>query len=261
MPRDSVGRTFGVALLLCVVCSVLVSGAAVMLKPTQDANKLLDKRRNILTAAGLADEPGTVDELFERIQARIVDLDTGEYRDDIDVDTYDFIAAAADPQMGVAIPKDQDRAGIKRRARNVPVYLVEKKGRVDKVILPIYGKGLWSTLYGFVALDRDDLNTIRSLLYYQHGETPGLGGEVDNPSWKALWNGKKAFGEDGSVQIQVVRGAVDPAAPGSEYKVDGLSGATITSRGVHDMLRYWLGANGYGKYLDRLRAQKRGETS
>jgi Na+-transporting NADH:ubiquinone oxidoreductase subunit C len=250
-----------VALLLCVVCSVLVSGAAVMLKPTQDANKLLDKRRNILTAAGLADEPGTVDELFERIQARIVDLDTGEYRDDIDVDTYDFIAAAADPQMGVAIPGDQDRAGIKRRARNVPVYLVEKKGRVDKVILPIYGKGLWSTLYGFVALDRDDLNTIRSLLYYQHGETPGLGGEVDNPSWKALWNGKKAFGEDGSVQIQVVRGAVDPAAPGSEYKVDGLSGATITSRGVHDMLRYWLGANGYGKYLDRLRAQKRGETS
>jgi Na+-transporting NADH:ubiquinone oxidoreductase subunit C len=250
-----------VALLLCVVCSVLVSGAAVMLKPTQDANKLLDKRRNILTAAGLADEPGTVDELFERIQARIVDLDTGEYRDDIDVDTYDFIAAAADPQMGVAIPGDQDRAGIKRRARNVPVYLVEKKGRVDKVILPIYGKGLWSTLYGFVALDRDDLNTIRSLLYYQHGETPGLGGEVDNPSWKALWNGKKAFGEDGSVRIQVARGAVDPAAPGSQYRVDGLSGATITSRGVHDMLRYWLGANGYGKYLDRLRAQKRGETS
>ena len=259
MPKNSVGQTFGVALLLCVVCSVFVSGAAVMLKPTQDANKLLDKRRNILTAAGLADEAGTVDELFERIEARIVDLGTGEYRDDVDVDTYDFIAAAADPQMGLAIPGNQDWAGIKRRARYVPVYLVQKKGEVDKVILPIYGKGLWSTLYGFVALDHDDLNTIRSLLYYQHGETPGLGGEVDNPSWKALWNGKQAFGADGSVQIEVVRGAADPAAPRFEHRVDGLSGATITSRGVHDMLRYWLGDGGYGKYLDRLRAQKQGE--
>ena len=258
MPKNSVGQTFGVALLLCVVCSVFVSGAAVMLKPTQDANKLLDKRRNILTAAGLADEAGTVDELFERIEARIVDLGTGEYRDDVDVDTYDFIAAAADPQMGLAIPGNQDWAGIKRRARYVPVYLVQKKGEVDKVILPIYGKGLWSTLYGFVALDHDDLNTIRSLLYYQHGETPGLGGEVDNPSWKALWNGKQAFGADGSVRIRVVRGAVDLAAPGSEHRVDGLSGATITSRGVHEMLRYWLGDGGYGKYLDRLRAQKQG---
>jgi Na+-transporting NADH:ubiquinone oxidoreductase subunit C len=130
---------------------------------------------------------------------------------------------------------------------------------VDKVILPIYGKGLWSTLYGFVALDRDDLNTIRSLLYYQHGETPGLGGEVDNPSWKALWNGKQAFGADGSVQIQVMRGAVDLAATGAQHKVDGLSGATITSRGVHDMLHYWLGEGGYGHYLDRLRATKQGE--
>ena len=259
MPKNSVGQTFFVALLLCVVCSVLVSGAAVILKPTQMANALLDKRRNILMAAGLADAPGTVDERFERIHTRIVDLSTGEYSDDIDPDTYDFIAAATDPQASVAIPGDQDRAGIKRRALNIPVYLVLKKDQVDKVILPIYGKGLWSTLYGFVALDRDDLNTIRSLLYYQHGETPGLGGEVDNPTWKALWKGKQAFGADGSVKIQVMRGAADPAAPGFEHRVDGLSGATITSRGVHDMLRYWLGDGGYGKYLDRLRAQKRGD--
>ena len=255
MPRDSTGRTFGVALLLCVVCSVLVSGAAVMLKPTQDANKLLDKRRNILTAAGLADEPGTVDELFKRIQARIVDLDTGEYRDDIDTDTYDFIAAAADPQMGVAIPGDQDRAGIKRRARNVPVYMVEKKGRVDKIILPIYGKGLWSTLYGFIALDARDINTIRGLVYYEHAETPGLGGEVDNPNWKALWVGKQAFDESGAVRIAVIKGKVVPGRSESKYQIDGLSGATITSRGVGDMLKYWLGEGGFGKYLAKLKQQ------
>ena len=259
MAKNSVGQTFGVALLLCVVCSIMVSGAAVVLKPTQSANKLLDKKQIILTAAGLADEAGTVDELFERIETRIVDLDTGEYTDQFDAEDYDFIAAAKDAQMGIDIPRAQDRAGIKRRARNIPVYLIQKRGQVDKVILPIYGKGLWSTLYGFVALDRDDMNTIRSLLYYQHGETPGLGGEVDNPSWKALWNGKQAFGADGSVQIQVMRGAVDLAATGAQHKVDGLSGATITSRGVHDMLHYWLGEGGYGHYLDRLRATKQGE--
>jgi Na+-transporting NADH:ubiquinone oxidoreductase subunit C len=257
--KNSVGQTFGVALLLCVVCSVFVSGAAVILKPTQAANKLLDKKQNILMAAGLADVPGTVDERFQSIQTRIVDLETGEYADDLDVETYDFISAAKDPDMGVAIAADLDRAGIKRRARRIPVYLVQKKGQIDKVVLPIYGKGLWSTLYGFIALDRDDLNTIRSLLYYEHGETPGLGGEVDNPSWKALWNGKQAFGDDGSVQIQVVRGGVDPASPGARHSVDGLSGATITGRGVHDMLRYWLSDGGYGHYLDRLRASKQGE--
>jgi len=203
--KNSVGQTFGIAFLLCIVCSVLVSGAAVMLMPTQDANRLLDKKQNILAAAGMADEDGTVDELFERIQTRIVDLETGQYTDHLDLDTYDFIVAAKDSKLGVAIPRGQDRAGIKRRARHVPVYLVKKRGEVDKVILPIYGKGLWSTLYGFVALDRDDLSTIKSLLYYQHGETPGLGGEVDNPSWKALWKGKRAFGSDGSIKIQVVR--------------------------------------------------------
>ena len=259
MAKNSIGQTFGVALLLCIACSVLVSGAAVILMPTQEANKLLDKKQNILMAAGFAGEDGSVDELFERIQIRIVDLDTGQYTEDLDPETYDFIDAAKDLEMGVAIPPDQDRAGIKRRARSIPVYLVQKKGQVDKVILPIYGKGLWSTLYGFVALDRDDMSTIRSLLYYQHGETPGLGGEVDNPSWKALWNGKQAFGDDGSVQISVVRGAVDASDPGARHSVDGLSGATITSRGVHDMLRYWLGENGYGHYLDRLRASKQGE--
>lgn len=259
MAKNSVGQTFGVALLLCVVCSVLVSGAAVTLKPTQTANKLLDKKKNILMAAGLDDQPGSIDERFKRIQTRFVDLSTGQYNDDLDIETYDFIAAANDAELGVAIPGAQDAAGIKRRARYVPVYLVQKKGQVDKVILPIYGKGLWSTLYGFVALDRDDLTTIRSLLYYQHGETPGLGGEVDNPSWKALWNGKQAFAEDGSVQIQVMRGAVDLSEPGSEHRVDGLSGATITARGVHNMLQYWLGDGGFGAYLDRLRAGKQGE--
>lgn len=253
MARETIGQTFTVAFLLCVVCSVLVSGAAVVLRPTQEINKLLDKKRNILMAAGLAEEGRTIDELFERIDVRVVDLATGGYVDGIDPGTYDYIAAAGDPDQGVETSDLGQRAGIRRRAKLMPVYLVSRRGEVDKVILPIFGRGLWSTLYGFVALDRDDLNTIRSLVYYQHGETPGLGGEVDNPAWKAQWNGKRAFGDDGRVAIRIPRGAVAAGVPDAVHSVDGLSGATITSRGVQDMLHYWLGEEGYGPFLGRLR--------
>ena len=253
MPKETIGKTFFVAAALCVVCSLLVSSAAVTLRPTQGVNKLLDKKRNILIAAGLIDESRPIDELFESIEARVVDLATGEYVD-IDPDEYDQRNAARDPEQGVAIPAKRDPAGIKRRAKLAAVYLVyNKKGEVDKVILPVHGKGLWSTLYGFLALDIEDVNTIRSLVYYEHGETPGLGGEVDNPRWKALWNGKRAFDEEGKVAIEVVRGLVDANSPKATYQVDGLSGATITSRGVSNTLRYWLGEDGYGPFLDRLK--------
>ena len=130
------------------------------------------------------------------------------------------------------------------------VYEVVKDDEVEAIILPIEGMGLWSTLYGYIALDAD-VNTIEGITFYEHGETPGLGGEVDNPRWKALWPGRKAFDERGNVKIQVKKG---PAGPPSEdpYQVDGLSGATLTSRGVTNMLHFWLGEEGFGPYLDRL---------
>ena len=255
MPRETVSKTFFVAAVLCVVCSVLVSIAAVELRPIQKVNKVLDKKRNILTAAGLLDESKTIDERFKNIEAKVVDLATGEYVDDVDPDTYDQRSAAKDPSKNVEIPPKSDRAGIKRRAKLAAVYLVYKKGEIDKVILPVHGMGLWSTLYGFLALDVEDVNTIRGLVYYEHMETPGLGGEVDNPRWKALWNGKRAFDEDGNVAIEVVRGFVDKNGSKAVYQVDGLSGATITSRGVSATLKYWLSGDGFGPYLTRLKVE------
>ena len=254
MPRETISKTFFVAAVLCVVCSVFVSIAAVQLRPIQKVNKLLDKKRNILTAAGLLDESKTIDERFKNIQARVVDLATGEYVD-IDPDKYDQRSAAKDPEQSVVIPTKSDPASIKRRAKRASVYLVLKKGEVDKVILPVHGMGLWSTLYGFLALDVEDVNTIRGLVYYEHMETPGLGGEVDNPRWKALWNGKRAFDEDGNVAIEVVRGFVDKSGSKAVYQVDGLSGATITSRGVSSTLKYWLSEDGFGPFLTRLKAE------
>ena len=254
MPRDSISKTFTVALLLCVACSVLVSSAAVVLRPIQNVNKALDKKRNILTAAGLYSEGTDIDAAYQSIDAKVVDFSTGEYVEEIDPAAYDARRAAIDPATSQET-SDLERAGIKRRAKRASVYLVRKGDRLDKVILPVHGKGLWSTLYGFLALDAADLTTIKGLVFYEHAETPGLGGEVDNPTWKALWNGKQAFDGTGKVRISVMKGRVDPADKGAEFKVDGLSGATITSRGVHNMLHYWLSADGYGPYLAKLKTQ------
>ena len=253
MPKETAGKTFLVAFLLCVVCSVLVSSAAVFLRPTQAINKALDKKKNILMAAGLKLEGADVDELFKNIEPKIVDMATGQYVEDIDPETYDQRRAAKDPAQSIAVPPEKDLGSIKRKANYASVYLVRKNEQVKKIILPVHGLGLWSTLYGFLALDARDLNTIKGLVFYEHAETPGLGGEVDNPAWKALWNGKEAFDKDGNIRIEVIKGKVDPSRDGAQYQVDGLSGATITSRGVRSMLRYWLSAEGFGAYLTRLK--------
>jgi Na+-transporting NADH:ubiquinone oxidoreductase subunit C len=125
-------------------------------------------------------------------------------------------------------------------------------GSIEKVILPIYGKGLWSTLYGFLALGKD-LNTVEGITFYEHGETPGLGGEVDNPNWKALWKGKMAFDDAGTVALTVIKGKVDPSEENARYQIDGLSGSTLTTRGLDAMVKFWLGDQGYGAFLKQLK--------
>lgn len=248
MPNDSKQKTILVALLLCLVCSVAVSAAAVALKPIQEANKLLDKKRNILQIAGLMEPGKPVEELFRQIEAKVVHLETGEYAPDIDPTTFDARAAAQDARRNIVLGKDEDIASIKRHAKHATVYLVKNpQGQVEKLIVPVYGYGLWSTLYGFMALQAD-AKTVVGFGFYEHAETPGLGGEVDNPNWKAQWQGKQMFDEQGEVAIQVVKSGAN-----SEYEVDGLSGATLTSQGVENLLHFWLGENGFGPYLEKFR--------
>ena len=97
-----------------------------------------------------------------------------------------------------------------------------------------------------------DLNTVEGLEFYSHKETPGLGGEVDNPRWKKIWIGKKVYNNNKNVSLEVIKGAVNPQDQNIDYKVDGLSGATLTSRGVTNMLAYWFGESGYSKLLEQL---------
>ncbi len=246
------------ATAICIVCAIVVSSSAVALKERQDANALLDKQQNVLLAAGLA-EPGekppaeVVAERFKSIQAVVVDLQSGDLAEDVDAQTFDQQKMKKDPQHSRMAPANS--AGISRLPNRALVYQkFDTDGKLELLILPIEGKGLWSTLYGFLAID-SDLNTIRGITFYEHKETPGLGGEVDNPKWKALWPGRKAYGEDGTPQIKVIKGrAGNPES--DPYRVDGLSGATLTARGVSHLVRFWLGENGFGPYIEKLRRQE-----
>jgi Na+-transporting NADH:ubiquinone oxidoreductase subunit C len=228
--------------------------SAVMLKPAQVANKERDLKKNVLQAAGMYDESLSVEEQFERFNIKIVDLETGKFTHEIsNVATYDQVKAAKDAQLSDELSDSEDIAKISRREKYAKVYTLEGDDGIEQVILPIRGYGLWGTLYGFLALEADG-NTVVGLGYYDHKETPGLGGEVDNPNWKALWHGKKIYDDSGDVSLSVIKGQVDTQSdPNAEHKVDGLSGATLTSRGVQNMVRFWLGENGYAKFLDNLR--------
>ncbi len=251
--NDSIKKTLLVAFSLCIVCSVIVSTAAVLLKPAQEVNKALDRKRNILAAAGMLEEGKSVDEQFSAISTRVVDLRTGKFTDEVDPSEYDQLAAAGTPSTSTDLSREEDIAGLGRRENFSQVYLVEDpQGDISKIILPVRGAGLWSTLYGFIALEAD-ANTVAGLGFYEHGETPGLGGEVDNPRWKAHWPGKKVY-RDGDVAIGLIKGSVDPSSPKAEWQIDGLAGATLTARGVTNLVQFWLGENGFQPFLNNLKS-------
>jgi Na+-transporting NADH:ubiquinone oxidoreductase subunit C len=271
MQRNSVVYILSFCAVICLVCSVVVSGSAVGLKDKQEFNKLLDRQKKVLVVAGLMKDgeallPEEIRSRFaKRIKAIVVNLKTGEVDEEAtkSVSTYDQKKATKDPAYSEEAPKNL--AGVPRIPNNALVYQVSKaemdesgKGfSLDQYIFPVEGKGLWSTLYGYVAM-APDCNQIKGLEFYQHAETPGLGGEVDNPKWKAKWPGKLAFGDLGSdpaqwkkVQIAVLKAGGE----GKQHGVDSLSGATITSNGVTYLLRFWLGDHGFGPYIQNVAAR------
>jgi len=254
MSRDSTSKVLKVALLLCLACSILVSSAAVLLGDRQERNKIEEKRKNILQAAGLYQDGVPIEELYAKIEPRIVDLQDNWFTDRFDPVTFDSRSAARDPQLGKAIADSRDLADIKRRSRYKNVYLVRDNDQLQQLILPVHGKGLWSTMYGFISL-ASDLTTVRGFSFYEHGETPGLGGEIDNPNWKKQWQGKRIYDESGELRIEVAKGTVDKNDPNAVYKADGLAGSTLTARGVENLLKYWLGEDGYQPFLERLQQQ------
>ncbi|MEZ9657734.1 Na(+)-translocating NADH-quinone reductase subunit C [Vibrio sp. 10N.261.52.F3] len=246
--NDSIKKTLFVVIALSLVCSIIVSTAAVVLKPKQQANAVLDQQTKILEVAGI-ELAGNIPELYaENIEPRLVDFATGDFVDG-DAAAYDQRKAAKDPAKSIKLSAEDDIAKILRRANTGTVYLVKDGAETSKVIIPVHGNGLWSMMYAFVAVETDG-NTVSGITYYEQGETPGLGGEVENPSWRAQFVGKKLFDENHKPAIQVVKGG---APQGSEHGVDGLSGATLTSVGVQHTFDFWLGDMGFGPFLAKVR--------
>ncbi|TFH72363.1 Na(+)-translocating NADH-quinone reductase subunit C [Gammaproteobacteria bacterium LSUCC0112] len=253
---NSVANTLKIALILCAICSVVISGAAVILKPMQTANQILDRNKNILIAAGMFDPAvnsnADVASMFERFNARIVDLDNGTFLSDEDAQrlgldplTYSESAAKNDPALSDALGGEDDVANIRRRVKYATVYTIDNAdGSFESVVLPVSGYGLWGIMYGYLALEGDG-NTVQGIGFYDHKETPGLGGEISNPRWQAQWPGKQIYGADSDVAFEVVKGGGT-----GESQVDALSGATLTSRGVENMIAFWLGERGFGRFLN-----------
>lgn len=247
--KDSFSGTLGVVVAISLICSVVVAGAAVGLKPTQDEQKLLDKQRNILSVAGLLEKNTDVKAVYaERIEPRVIDLASGEY---VEAPDFDARTAVQDPAQRININPEDDYAGLKVRPKYADVYLVKGgDGNVNQVILPMHGNGLWSVMYAFVAVQPDG-NTLNGITYYQQGETAGLGGEIANPLWQAQFNGKKLYDEQGNVAIRIAKGG----SADKEHGVDALSGASLTSKGVQGSFSYWFGQNGFAPYLAKLKAE------
>lgn len=256
--KEGIGNILVVAIAVCLVCSIVVSTAAVALKPQQLANKELDQKQNILRAAGMLPEGAKVDaegrgvnDLFGQFTVRAVNLDTGQYVSEIDVSAFDQLKSSKDDSQSTALSNADDIATIKRRENVGLVYLIETDGRIDRLVLPVRGYGLWGTLFGYLALE-GDLKTVSGIGFYAHKETPGLGGEVDNPSWKALWPGVQVYNDQGEPAIHLVKTRSPESSAQARHEVDALAGATLTTRGVQNLVHFWLSDQGYGNYLTKL---------
>ncbi|MEO6698873.1 MAG: Na(+)-translocating NADH-quinone reductase subunit C [Paraperlucidibaca sp.] len=257
MANESQLRTITVALVLSVVCSVALAAAVTLLKPIQLANQALDKQRKILAAAGvLAEGEGDATEVgakFQKFERYLVDLNTGAYsRIELD-DRYDQRKATKQADSSMALSGEQDVADVRRRAEKADVYLLrDEQGQLSRLVLPVSGYGLWSTMYGYLVLEKD-ANTVAGITFTDQAETPGLGGEVDNPKWQAQWVGKQVYDDSGKAALHLKKGGVDASKPEASYQIDALSGATLTSNGVSNMLEFWMGDLGFKQFLSKVR--------
>lgn len=259
LPAESPTRAVLVALFVCALCAAAIASAVTWLRPYQQAHRDADRSSRVQEIVSAV--PGFEMALgplgTARLDTRAVELATGRYAPEIDPDGFDPRAAALDTEQSVALATERDIAGIERRAQHAVIFEVRDTAGLRMVVLPVYGAGYMSTLYGYLALDADT-KTVRGLDFYDHAETPGLGSEIESADWRSLWAGKLVRDPEGRVRLGVASERVDPRNPEAAYLVDGISGATRTCNGVTALLRFWLGPDGFGPYLERL-ARERGE--
>ncbi|MFC1679463.1 NADH:ubiquinone reductase (Na(+)-transporting) subunit C [Elusimicrobiota bacterium] len=235
----STGYTFGFAAAVCIACSLVVSSAASLLRDRQAENVRMDIQKNILSAVGLLPEgkvtPEALKELYtSRIEERVVDAEGNAVPDEK--------ASELDPKTD---------AGL------LPVFVRKDGNAIGAYAIPISGKGLWSTIYGYLAL-KPDCVTVKGITFYQHGETPGLGGEIDKSWFTDNFKGKRIVDATGKLtSVEIIKGKVADSAPAGRaiHCVDGISGATLTTKGVSTFIRTDL--ERYEGFFGKLRPKRK----
>ena len=221
-PRITKAYTLGFAAAVTMVCSILLASAATLLKDRQDQNIQLDIKYNILSVLGLVESRDVAPEkllsLYDNsVKTFVVDLEgnpvSGQRAEDID--------PRKSPEL-------------------LPVFSRQEGGEITAYCLPTQGKALWSTVKGYIALEKD-LNTVKGITFYSHAETPGLGGEIEKEWFTSAFKGKTILNSKGEiVSIEIVKGKIKPGEKGTEHKVDGISGATLTTKGLNDFIKATL---------------------
>ncbi|ABV86900.1 Na(+)-translocating NADH-quinone reductase subunit C [Shewanella pealeana] len=256
LKKDSFMGTMIFTVTLCLLCSFMITGTAEVLKERKLVKKRDELMRNVLIAADV-DLSGDKDfrALFAKdVKPLLVSLDSGDVdTSGVNVMDYDPRMASINPETSIKLEKKQDKAKIKTRANQVRVFKVfDDSGKLTSVVLPIYGKGLWSMVYGFIAV-KPDLNTIENVVFYEHGETPGIGDFLNDTEWTNQWRNKQIFDEKGKVSFKVVKGG---AKEGDVHGIDAVSGATMTGRGVQRSIQFWFGSEGFEAFFKKLKASE-----
>jgi Na+-transporting NADH:ubiquinone oxidoreductase subunit C len=213
------------AAVMVIIAAAILSGAAIVLKKPQQKNVEIEKKSNILTSVNKGLDAGNVEDKTTYIETEYAKYITNSYVVNSKGDKLEGNAFTVDLHKELAKPEDQ---------RNLPVFECRDDDGTIKYVLPVRGKGLWGPIWGYVALE-NDMNTVYGANFDHKGETPGLGAEINQKAFSDPFTGKKIFDETGNfVSIQVVKGG---ATPGDIHGVDAISGGTITSKGLEDMLK------------------------
>ena len=273
LPNESRTKTVVVAFLVSLVCAVLVSAATVVLRPIQTANRAAEERARIAELVrGVPGMSALLEQSGGTLSTLAVELDSGRAAADVTPATLDV--ALADPANWTALEPGADPAGLGRRPDYAQVFLLRdgdgqsdgqgdgqgdgrgdgrgdgEGGGVSLALLPITGRGYGGRIDALLAL-QGDMNTIAGIAITRHAETPGLGGRIEEASWRASFPGTEVRDASGRIRFDVARGEASTA-----HEVDGITGATRTGNGIAGMVRFWLGPDGYGPLL---RAIERGE--
>lgn len=212
---------------LTVVIGLLLSLASTALKEKQNLNVENDVKKNILRSLNLPEDKDaklTPDQIKSLFEEKILEISVDENGNEVSENGY-------------------------------PVFIKNIDGKREGYSIPVSGKGLWSTIYGYLAI-ADDGQTVLGITFYKHGETPGLGGEIEKEWFTSNFKGKQIYGPDGSpVSIEIVKGEVKSGSAGEFHKVDGISGATMTTKGVNEFIASDL-AN-YRPFFNKIREMEK----